>query len=435
MTRPAVGRDGGDPVVAARTAVASAFFLNGLAFATWVSRTPAVRDVLDLTPGRLGLLLLTMAAGAVVALPVSGAVARRVGTGRAVLGGAVGVGAGLVVAGLGAGVVGSPAVVAAGLFALGYGSGTWDVAMNLEGADVERRLRRTVMPRFHAAFSVGSVAGAGLGAAAAWLGLPVSVHLPLGGLAVVAAVALAVPAFLPRPAGTAPRSAGQTGGPAAASDAPSPRELPVGRFRGVDAWREPRTLLVGLVVLVMAFTEGTANDWLAVGFVDGYGVTPAAGALVFGVFVTAMTVGRTAGTVALDRWGRVPVVLTTMAAAATGAVVAVLAGTLWLAVVGVALWGLGTSLGFPVGMSAAADDEERSGARVSVVATIGYAAFLAGPPLVGFLGDRVGVLAALLAVPVLLAPALLLVPALRPPAVPRTAPASPARTGGYGDQP
>ena len=82
VTGTAAGRGGGDVVVAARTAVAWAFFLNGLAFATWVSRTPAVRDALDLTPGRLGLLLLAMAAGAVVALPVSGALARRVGTAR-----------------------------------------------------------------------------------------------------------------------------------------------------------------------------------------------------------------------------------------------------------------------------------------------------------------------------------------------------------------
>ena len=106
----------------------------------------------------------------------------------------------------------------------------------------------------------------------------------------------------------------------------------------------------------MAFTEGTANDWLAVGFVDGYGVPAAAGALVFGVFVTAMTVGRTAGTVALDRLGSGARVLATMAAAAPAPCSPCSAGTLWLAVAGVALWGLGTSLGFPVG-------DERGGGR------------------------------------------------------------------------
>jgi len=94
-------------------------------------------------------------------------------------------------------------------------------------------------------------------------------------------------------------------------------------------------------------------------------------------------------------------------------VIAVLAGSWLLALGGVALWGLGASLGFPVGMSAAADDEHLAPARVSVVAVIGYTAFLAGPPLVGLLGDRVGVLSALLVVPVVLIPALALVPATR----------------------
>ena len=166
----------------------------------------------------------------------------------------------------------------------------------------------------------------------------------------------------------------------------------------------------------MAFTEGTANDWVAVAFIDGHGVSEAAGAAVLGIFVAAMTVGRTAGTIALDRWGRVPVLLGTIGLAVIGVLIAVLAPSEPVALAGVALWGLGASLGFPVGMSAAADEEDRAAARVSVVATIGYTAFLAGPPVVGLLGDHVGTLRALLIVPILLAPALALVPTTRPPA-------------------
>jgi MFS family permease len=180
------------------------------------------------------------------------------------------------------------------------------------------------------------------------------------------------------------------------------------------AWREPRTLLIGLLVMAAAFAEGTANDWIAVAFVDGHGVGEAAGAAAFGVFVAAMTIGRTAGTVALDRWGRAPVLFTTLLLASVGAATAVLVDSWALALAGVALWGLGASLGFPVGMSAAADEEHRAPARVSVVAVIGYTAFLAGPPLVGLLGDRVGILRALLVVPLVLLPALALVPATRP---------------------
>lgn len=384
-------------VVAARNATAVAFALNGMAFATWVSRIPEVQSSLELTPGRLGLLLLCAAVGAVTALPLAGAVVRRIGTGRTVGAGALVLGVGLSLAGVGADALDSVLLAGAGLFLTGYGIGTWDVAMNLEGAVVERRLGRTVMPRFHAAFSLGAVAGAGLGAAAAGAGLPVVAHLSLTAVALVAAVLVAVRSFLP--------VAGTHGGRPATTGA---------RFRAVDAWREPRTLMVGAVVCVMAFTEGTANDWVAVAFVDGYGTSPAVGALMFGAFVAAMTVGRTVGTVVIDRWGRVPSLVATMLLAVAGGLLTVFAPTLPLAVVGILVWGLGASLGFPMGMSAAADDEERASARVSTVATIGYTAFLAGPPLVGFLGDQVGVLRALLVVPVLVLPAVALAPAMRP---------------------
>ncbi|MET7966569.1 MFS transporter [Micromonospora sp. NPDC005305] len=386
-------------VLAARTGVAVVFALNGLAVATWFARVPAIRESLGLSAGRLGLLLLAMSAGALVAMSTAGLVTLRLGPARTVAASTVLVALGLTVAGLSASLGGSLVGVVVGLFAVGYGSGTCDVAMNVEGAAVEKRLGRTIMPRFHAAWSLGSVAGAGLGAGAARLGVPVGWHLPVIAVLVLAGTLLGVRAFLPAPVEPA-----------------GPVEPAAHRRALLATWREPRTLLIGLFVLVMAFTEGSANDWLAVAFVDGYGVSEAAGAAVFGVFVVGMTLGRTAGTVAIDRWGRVPVLFGTIALAVTGATCAVLAGSGPLAVVGVALWGVGASLGFPVGMSAAADDEDRAPTRVSVVAMIGYTAFLAGPPLLGFLGDHLGILDALGLVPLLLLPTLALVPILRPPA-------------------
>jgi predicted MFS family arabinose efflux permease len=266
--------------------------------------------------------------------------------------------------------------------------------MNVEGAVVERVLGRTIMPRFHAGFSLGTVAGAGLGAAASATGVPIALHLAVLAAAVLTGVLLAVRAFLP-------------GAPAAAGAKRQGRSA-------LLAWRDGRTLLVGVLVFAFAFTEGTANDWLAVALVDGYGLTPALGALGFGVFVAAMTVGRTWGTAALDRWGRVRVLYGTTSLAAVGVLLVVLGGWLPLVAVGAVLWGLGVSLGFPVGMSAAADDEAHAAVRVSVVATIGYTAFLAGPPLLGFLGDHIGVLRSLLVVAVLLVPATAVVPAARP---------------------
>lgn len=381
------------PETAARTAVVVVFALNGFAFASWVSRIPQARSALDLTPGQLGTLLLALSVGSMTGLPLAGTLVHRYGAAPVVAGAAVLDAVGLAAAGLGAGTYVALWLTAVGLFLAGLGSGVWDVAMNVEGAEVERRLRRTIMPRFHAAFSLGTVAGAALGAAAAATGVSVGTHL--------AAVALVV-AVLPWWAVRAFLQAGSDGGAERRARHP------------LRAWLEVRTLLIGLMVLAMALTEGVANDWLAVALVDGYDVPAWLGASGFALFVTAMTTGRVLGTVLLDRFGRLPVLWSSMALAAVGVLGVVFGGVLAVAGVGVVLWGLGASLGFPVGMSAAADDPAYSAARVSTVSTIGYTAFLVGPPVLGFLGDQVGVLHALLVVAALLVPSALAVPAARP---------------------
>ena len=392
-------------VLAARAGVAAVFALNGLAVASWFARVPTARDALGLTPGQLGVLMLALSVGSLLAMTTAGALTRRLGTSRTVAVATLLLAVGLAVVGVAIGPWPAVWAVGVGLFTIGFGTGSCEVAMNVEGAAVERRLGRVLLPRFHAAWSLGTVTGAGLGAGSAQVGFAVVAHLALVAAVVLAGTLLAVRTFLsarPDPTAAAEPTAGH------------PDERAVGRRRAPAAWRERRTLLIGLFVLVMAFTEGTANDWLAVAFVDGRGVSAATGAVAFGVFVAMMTLGRTFGTLALERWGRVPVLLVTMLLAAAGALTTVLAGSLGLALVGVAIWGAGVSLGFPVGMSAAADEEHLAPARVSVVAAIGYTAFLAGPPLVGLLGDRIGTLRALLIIPIVLIPALALVPVTRP---------------------
>ena len=118
-------------VVRARNAVAMVFALNGLAIASWMGRIPEVRDLLGLTPGEIGRVLLALAAGSLVALPTSGLVVSRIGAARTVAGGSVLVAIGLTLAGLGADTLGAVPAVAAGLVLIGYGSGSWDVAMNV----------------------------------------------------------------------------------------------------------------------------------------------------------------------------------------------------------------------------------------------------------------------------------------------------------------
>jgi MFS family permease len=182
----------------------------------------------------------------------------------------------------------------------------------------------------------------------------------------------------------------------------------------LTAWTEKRTLLIGLFVLCMAFTEGTGNDWLSLAVIDGYHTAAALGALEFAVFLAAMTTGRWFGPRFIDRYGRVRVLRAGAATALAGLLVIEFGGIMPAALAGAVLLGLGTSLGFPVGLSAAADDPRHAAGRVSTAASIGYIAFLAGPPAVGLLGDHVGVLRGLSLAGVLLAAALVLCRATAP---------------------
>ncbi|HET7279403.1 MAG TPA: MFS transporter [Dermatophilaceae bacterium] len=397
-------------VQAARNAVLAIFAFNGMAFAAWASRIPDVKHALGLSPGELGLTLLFMSAGSVIGLPMSGWITGRLGAAGSVTIGLVAMGLGVTGLGIGTDLVGSRWVVAGALFAFGLGVGVWDVGMNLEGASVERLWGKSVMPHFHAAFSGGTVASALLGSAMSWAGVPVFAHLVGVGALVALGSARALRAFLPRDL-----EQGEDGDRTHAHEGADPgASAPAGRVAALAAWTEARTLLVGVMVLVAAFTEGTANDWFSVALVEGYGLPNWAGVLGFAVFLTFMTLGRLSGTVVLDRFGRVPTLRVMFAIAAIGSLMVVFGNTA-LAYVGGAVWGVGVSLGFPVGMSAAADDPARAPARLSVVATIGYTAFIAGPPLLGFLGDHYGVLRALLAVGAMLVVALAVLPAAREP--------------------
>jgi predicted MFS family arabinose efflux permease len=230
----------------------------------------------------------------------------------------------------------------------------------------------------------------------------VTAHLLVVALVVGVSVPLAARHFLSEDAGEAEKSD--------AADAEPPAQ---GR-RALAAWREPRTLLVGVVVLAFAFAEGAGNDWISVAVIDGYHAPAALGTLAFAAFLAAMTAARWFGPALLDRYGRVPVIRVLALTGIVGLLLFVFGPTTPVAFAGALLWGVGVSLGFPVGMSAGADDERMAPARVSVIASIGYCAFLAGPPLIGFLGDRVTVLRALTSVAVLLGLAALVAGAVHP---------------------
>jgi len=398
VTRSAL-RERTDPVLARwRNAVFAIFALSGFVFANWAARVPNIRDILGASTQQMGILILGIAVGAIIGLLASSHVIHYLGTTRAIRWFLATAGLGLLALGLIAGFAPNYWLMFAALMVVGAGNSILDVAMNLSGAANERRVGKTLMPMFHAGFSVGTMLGAGLGALTEQLGVPVGVHLGLVGVAVVAADLYVVRHLQPS---EEPAAAGseETGG---------------WRSR-LSAWTDPRILVIGLIILGMGFAEGTANDWLGLAMVDGYGLTNPGGAAVFAVFVTAMTAGRMCGGAVLDRFGRVPVLAGSALLAFAGLMLVILGPTAPVAIVGTVLWGVGASLGFPVGMSAAADDPAKATASVAAVATIGYTAFLIGPPLIGLLGDNVGLRNAFYIVLVLVAVALLASPAARKP--------------------
>ncbi len=368
------------------------FAVCGISLASWMARTPAVKDALDATTAHMGALLLGLAIGSVFGLTISSHVIARFGTTAVLLGCVIVIPLGLTVAGIAVTVFSAFWLVIVGLFIFGAALGVCDVTMNLSGARNERLLGRTVMPIFHAFFSFGTILGAGVGAAAEFLGVPIAVQ---SGVIGALMLALGVIGALATPSAPPPQPSSSSG--------PLTTVARKGWRERMSLWRDKRTLLIGVLVLGMAFAEGSAGDWLALAAVEGHGVDKPTGAIVFVVFVTAMTLGRLAGPRVLDRYGRVPVLRASAALAVVGLLLFIAVPVLWIAIAGVVLWGLGSSLGFPTGMSAAADDPATAAARVSVVATIGYVAFLVGPPVIGFLGEHFGLLRALLLVLVLIA--------------------------------
>ncbi|MFB8124614.1 MFS transporter [Streptomyces bacillaris] len=395
------------PVVDARTrrwrAALFLFMLaTGVSMASWVARTPAVRDALDVSTGAMGLVLFGLSVGSMAGVLVSGGLVRRHG-GRTV----ITFGAGLLVAGLLVIAGGAALEVSGGVFGglalFGAGLGLAEVAFNIEGAAVERTVGRPVLPVLHGCFSLGTVVGALLGMGLTAVRFPVGWHLAAVAVAVAAAGIRTVRAI---PPGTGREDAEPRAGERAGA----------GGWRAqVEVWRDRRLVLIGLIVLAMAFAEGSANDWLPLLMVDGHGTSATAGSLTFMLFAVAMTTGRFAGGPLLVRYGPAAVVRASAVVAAVGVALVVFSSSALLAGAAVVLWGLGASLGFPVTVSAAGEGEgERdASARVAAVSTAGYAAFLVGPPSLGFLADHVGLRAAMIVVLVLLGGAALITGALR----------------------
>ena len=401
MTAPpqAVPRDG------ARWALIGLFAVTGFTLSAWIARLPAVRDALGLSPAGLGGVLLAAAIGGLLATVIAPAVVTRLGIPGSVRLTGVLYAVAYVLLAVGVG-IGSLAVVGAGLLVNGVAFAGGNLPLSLGSADVERRVGRPVLPQFHAAFSIGTVLGSLGGAAAA--ALAVDLRVQMVALAALALgwrwwAAAALPGARPRVVGARAAVPVSAAGPVRRDGGRRRNRRPGDGSRGrFAALREPRTVLIGVLALAASISEGAANDWLALGVVDGFGASESVAAATFAVFVAAMTLSRLAGTRLIERFGRVAVLRAGAVVSISGIVVFVTAPTLPLAVAGVAAWGLGTALNFPVLISAAADTPRFAALRVTVLGAFAGLAGFIEPPGLGALGEGVGVRTAVLAVAVVL---------------------------------
>ncbi|WP_238402381.1 sugar MFS transporter [Cellulomonas sp. H30R-01] len=407
----------------ARWLLMGLFALTGVTFSSWLARIPAVRDALDLSTAELGGMLLVGSLGALVTVTAAGIVVQRFGSRVGIVASTVALSVGYVLMGVGP-AVGSVAVLAVGIFLNGVAVALGNVPLNVESGRVERAMGRTVIPQFHAAFSIGAVTGSGLGAAAAALDVPVVVQFSaVAALAVVWRLASLRGVVLDDAPGDRrrPQPVVATVDAEARDGAPRPAVVavaPAGRRRRIatalDSWREPRTLLIGVVIMAAALSEGSANDWLSLAVVDGFDRSEAVGGAMLGVFVGAMTVVRLLGTRLIDSFGRVAVLRVSGVVSLGGLLLFGLAPTLELAAVGIVGWGFGAALAVPVGIAAASDDPLRSAGRVAVVSSFASVASLAAPPLLGLAAESMGARHALLLIGVAMVASVLLAARVAP---------------------
>jgi MFS family permease len=341
----------------ARAAVVTFFFINGALFGSWVSRIPEVRADLGISKGVLGTVLLGLATGAVVGLPLAGAAVSRMGSRTITVVSTIAYCTALPLLA----VAPSAFTLALSLATFGIVASGLDVAMNVQGSMVERAYGRSIMSSLHAFFNMGGFAGAAGGAMAAAAGASPTTHF-VGAAFVLLLLGVAASAGL----------------------------LPEARGERVGALfvRPTRTLAVlAAVSFCVLLAEGAMADWSALFVLSETGAGASRAALGFAAFSAAMTAGRLAGDATTERFGRATVVRWGGAAASLGLVAALTTGTPIVAIAGFALTGVGLAASFPLALSAAAIQEGLPSTNIAAISTAGYSGFMVGPPTIGIVAE------------------------------------------------
>jgi predicted MFS family arabinose efflux permease len=344
-----------------RVSTRLAFLAAGMAMSSWAPLVPYAQARTGVEAAQLGLLLLCLGIGSLLAMPVTGVLAARFGCRRVILWSGLGCCAVFPFLAIAP----SAPLLGLSLFLFGATIGTLDVSMNVQAVIVEKDYGGALMSGFHGLFSVGGIVGAGGMSLMLWLGMDI-ISASVLMTVVVALVLLAAGPHLLREA------------PAAERDAPF---LVVPRGAVV---------LIGVLCMFVFLAEGAVLDWSAVMLTSG-GMSGAQGGLGYAAFAVAMTIGRLNGDKIVQRWGGQRILLIGGLAAAAGFFVVVLAPSAWLALPGFALIGFGASNIVPVLFTAAGNQHDMpAGLAVSAISTIGYAGILAGPGLIGFVAHAVG---------------------------------------------
>ena len=385
-------------------AIHATFFANGFILASWVSRLPAVRSHLDASEPQLGGALLAIAAGAVVAMPLTSRFCDRFGLRRVLSTAMVACTAMFVVAGITPHIV----LLAAVLLLVGFGYGTWDVSMNAAAHDIEVAVDRPLMPRFHGAFSVGGLSGAGLGAARRGA-RPRRRSPPRRGRGSCRHHGHRRLQVLPR------RDDGRRAN--VAVEQPRRRVI------------TPRLVLLGLLTACTTLGEGAAADWGAIFFTDERQAEESVAAIGYAGFAGAMAIGRFSGTWVLTHISRVAALRASGLLASVSVLALVAVDSIATGLVAMIGWGLGVALVFPAAMSAGAENSVRPAQGIATVATIGYGGFLVGPPMIGFIAGAAGLDVGLFVVSVLLLLVVALAPAARSSLPDGSAPRDDVRVG------
>jgi MFS family permease len=335
------------------------FFTNGVVIGTWVVRIPAIKERLGLGEGLLGVVLLGAAVGALVAMPVVGALVSRFGSRRV-----VGVSAlALTVVLPAPGLAPSLPLLVLAVVLLGAANGGLDVAMNAQAVAVERGYGRPIMSSFHAAWSFGGLGGAALGGLLASRGVGPLPHFAAVAVLAVIAFVVAYGALLP-------------------SGADASRE-------GTPAFARPTRALLGLGIIsfCVLLGEGAMGDWSAVYLDDTLRTGPGFAAAGYAAFSLSMAFGRLFGDRLTELLGPATLVRACGAIAAVGLGIALAAAQPLVALAGFACAGAGFSIIFPTALSAAGRTAGPTGPALAAVTTAAYTGFLVGPPFIGFLAE------------------------------------------------